>query len=163
MAKTYTYTARQATQPELPITFTLAQNYLLIEAGGLDQSTAAAAADLAALDRLDAGSKIFTILKSSPRPQLDLVNVDAGVEKDCLRLMAWLRSAERRWLPLTLVLEHVDNPEAARAFVKELNRRKTALLQQERFAEWLNAKAKWFLAGSFATLAVVISFRPKRG
>lgn len=163
MAKTYTYTARQATQPELLITFTLSQNYLLIEAGGLDQTAAAAAADLAALDRLGAGSKIFTILKSSPRPQLDLVNVDVGIEKDCLRLMAWLRSAERRWLPLTLVLEHVDNPEAARAFVKELNRCKTVLLQQERFAEWLSAKAAWFLAGSFATLAVVISFMPKRG
>jgi hypothetical protein len=162
MAKTYTYTARQATQPEQLITFTLYQNHLMIEPDRLEQTAASTAADLTALAQSDAWSKIFAVLKSSTKPHLDLADVDAGLEKDCLRLMGWLRSSDRRWLPMTLGMEHVDNPEAARTFVKELNRRKMSLQRHTRFAEWLNAKAYWFLAGSCAALAAMISFKSKR-
>lgn len=167
MAKTHTYTARSTDDPSLIVIFTVSDQSLTIEPdspGGIEQvlrsSTTDEESDVNNSPR--AWLKTLTLLKGPNKPRLHLVDVDAGVEKDSLRLMAWGRSSDQRWLPIAIVMEHVDNPEAARAFVKELNRRKMSAMQRARFFAWIGARAYWFLAGTFTALVAMISLRYKR-
>ncbi len=156
MSKTYTYTARSADDPAQVATFTFYDQNLSIEL-----STPITQAKSKAKDQSIAWREAASILKGLDKPRLDVADVDAGVEKDCLRLMAWACARDRRWLPITIVIEHVDNAEAARAFVKELNRRKMAAARRARMRTWLGARPYWFLAGSLTALVAMISLKTK--
>ncbi len=161
MAKTHTYTARSGNDLEQAVTFTLYGQTLTIEPRGsgwteqMLHSTGAKA-------QTAAWPLTLATVHELNEPRLDLLDVDARIEKDNLRLMAWGRSHDRRWLPIAIVIEHVDNPTAARVFVGELNRRKMSALRRAHFFAWLGARAVWLLAGSLTALVAALSLRSKR-
>ncbi len=160
MSKTYTYTARNSTDPAQIVTFTLHSRHLAIEPGPLSQveslqhSTSTPAAH---------GLEALTVLQASKTPVIHLIDTAAHVDRDSLRLMAWGRTNDRRWVPITLMLEHVDNLPAARAFVKELNRRKLSALRRERIRGWFSPRIYWFAGGLVAAVFAALTLRSKPG
>ncbi len=153
MAVTYTYTARSADDPSQIVTFTL---------DGRSLSLASPTPRLlysAAIDTQEIKPAAAPTASSA-----DVIDVSASVAGADLRVSAWGRWHDQRWRLSALMLEHVDNPEAARAFVAELNRRKILALQQTLVAAWLKTKGRWFLAGvGIALLAVIaVQFKPGR-
>lgn len=168
MSKTYTYTARSADNAAQVVTLTLQADGLLIEPGPigslastLENSSLETKASL--LSASTAWLKMTTLLEELDKPQLGLADVDAGIDKNCLRLMAWGHSRDRRWLPITLVIDRVDNAEGAAAFVTELNRRKASILRRKRVKAVIGSRPYWFLGGSLATVVALVSLRSKRG
>jgi len=156
MAKTYTYTARSADDPAQVITITLYNHTLSIGPGTPEQippklwSTAPKAEPEAA------------DLSAARLKAVALLDVETSIVKDSLRLVIWSHSNKRHWLPIMIVMEHVDNPDAARAFVKELNRRKMSARRRERLFGFVGTRLTWFIAGTFITSAAMISLRSKR-
>lgn len=155
MKKTYTYTARNAADPAHVITFTLYEQQLAIEAGPQDH-----------LDRLPYVThgtthddlemlKLFT----DSMPVMELIDVAVHLERDRLRVMGWGQLPDRQWRPLTLSVEHVDNLPAARAFIRELNRRKMAALRRERLQKWAAPRLTWFAGGIAAVLFTAVALR----
>jgi hypothetical protein len=166
MAKTYTYTARSADDPAQVITFTLYNHALSIGPGTPEQispklwSTAPKAGP--GVDNLPAAwLKTVALLKESNCDRITLMDTETSIVKDSLRLVIWSRSHKRHWSPITIVMEHVDNLDAARAFVKELNRRKISARRRERFFGFLGARIAWFIVGTFITSAAMISLRSR--
>lgn len=167
MAKTYTYTARSADDPAQVITITLYNHTLSIGPGTPEQIppklwSTAPKAEPEADDLSAAWLKAVALLKESNCGRFALPDVETNIVKDSLRLVIWSHSNKRHWLPIMIVMEHVDNPDAARAFVKELNRRKMSARRRERLFGFVGTRLTWFIAGTFITSAAMISFRSKR-
>jgi hypothetical protein len=167
MAKTYTYTARSADDPTQVITITLYNHTLSIGPSTPEQiaprlrSTMPTAKPEA--DDLSADwTKAVALLQESNCGRFALMDVETSIVKDSLRLVIWSRSNKRHWLPITIAMEHVDNPDAARAFVKELNRRKMSARRRERLFGFVGTRITWFIAGTFVASAAMISLRSKR-
>lgn len=167
MAKTYAYTARSADDPTQVITITLYNHTLFIEPSTperIEQGpwSIAPKASPEANDLSAAWLKAVALLKESNSTHFALMDVETSVVKDSLRLVVWGHSNKRHWLPITMIMEHVDNPDAARAFVKELNRRKMSARRRERLFGFVGTRVTWFIAGSFIASAAMISLRSKR-
>lgn len=167
MANTYTYAARSADDTKRVVTFTLNDRRLMVEPGTAAwveemPDSIAAKAGSPSHQAVRGWSEMVSLLKQTGSVSFDLVNVEAAVEKDGLRLMTWAHSQEKRWMPITLAIEHVDNPDAAQAFVKELHRRKMLAMRRENFITWIGYRLKWFGIGALAAFAAVFSRRLQR-
>ena len=155
MSKTYTYTARDATDPAHIITFTLSDQQLSIEPGPLEHSDRLRrAAHDTAYDEL----AVLKLFKDN-RPVIELIDVAAHLDRGRLRLMAWGRTPDRRWQPITLSVDHVDNLPATRAFIRELNRRKMVALRRERLQKWAVPRLVWFVGGVAAVVFAAVALR----
>ncbi len=156
MSKTYTYTARNATDPAQIVTLTLHRWQLSIEPGPGDHlDQVLHVADGPTMPGIEA----LTRYAGAKAPVIDVSDVAASVDRDGLRLIGWGRTRDRKWLPLTLMIEHVDNLPAARAFVRELNRRKMAALRRDRLQRWLTPRLYWFAGGVTAVLFAAVALR----
>ena len=162
MVKTYTYTARKKEDASQVVTFTLYDRRLAIQPGPGSQIERLMHPDGAG-DKSAIWSKAVALLKKTRTPLFSLIDVGAGIEKDNLRLMIWSRSKDQRWVPVTVIMKHIDNPEAARAFVKELNRRKMSALQREQFLAWFRCRGYWLISGWLTALMAMLSLRFKQG
>ena len=151
MKDTYTYTARSADDPDEVATFTLHDHSLSVELGG---------ALLAQVERVFQPEEAEGETRLPPwfRPALtaliqrllrpfSVADVTASVKEDGLWVMAWVRAGGLRLAPITVGWRTVDNPDAAQAFVKELNKRKVSAAHPGRFPGPLDYWGSWVLMG----------------
>lgn len=133
MEKTYTYTARSIENPEQVVTFTLQDHHMSVGVGApleqvetlLQQAGAGdEEAGQSALANLWLRPLAVSLLERGVGP-FRIADVNAAAEDDWLRVNAWYRAGGLALAPITLVNGRVDNPPAARAFVDELEERKS--------------------------------------
>jgi len=151
MKDTYTYTARSADDPDEVATFTLHDHSLSVELGG---------ALLAQMERVfqpeageaDGEKPLPPWLKPALRallPRLlrpfSVADVTVSTKEDGLWIMAWVRAGGLRLAPMTVGWKRVDNPDAAQAFVKELNKRKVSAAHPGRLPGPLDYWGIWLL------------------
>jgi hypothetical protein len=175
MAKTYTYTARSAENPERVVTFTLRDSRMSVGVGApLEQVERAiqlghggeGAEDRGPEEGDETGTQVE--VREEKRPKLWLrplavsliergtrpVHVDdvvASVADDWLQVKAWIRTGGLRLIPITLIDGRVDNPVAAQDFVEQVEERKT-VTGLNVFA-LLDYWATWLVAGIVALVA----------
>ena len=155
MENTYTYTARSIENPEQVVTFTLQDHHMSVGVGApLDQIETV-------LQQVDAGEEsgressanlwlrplAVSLLERGVGP-FRVADVNASAAEDWLRVNAWYRAGGLALAPVTLVNGRVDNPQAAQAFVEELEERKS---EGNRVLGLLNVLDYWFtwiLAGA---------------
>lgn len=130
MNDTYTYTARSADDPEKVITFTLTDEYLEISMTGMLE-------DISEVVSGEEGKEVIEEkIKTQAKPTalkvmeeisgpIHISDVKGEVTKtDQLRLTIWKRLGGLRAAPIMFEFERVDNPQAAHAFIAELEERK---------------------------------------
>lgn len=133
MENTYTYTARSIENPEQVVTFTLQDHHMSVGLGApLEQIETV-------LQRIDAGKEeagqealaklwlrpvAVSLLERGVGP-FRVSDVSATAADDWLRVSAWYRAGGLALAPITLVDGRVDNPQAAQAFVEEVDKRKS--------------------------------------
>ena len=180
MAKqnTYTYTARSVENPEYSVTFTLFDHRLSVGTGApVEQMTrvleqegaeeemeeekeveegeaASIAAEVKKQSKLWLKPMAISLVERGTKP-FHVDDVDADVEDDWLHIQGWVRAGGLRLAPVTLMKGRVDNPDAASAFVDELNERKTEAFGPLALFDYWGA---WFFAG----LAVVLLLQIQR-
>jgi hypothetical protein len=129
---TYTYTARNAEDSDKVLTFTLQGEYLKINLTGLADNVGQMLEERddpeAARDQLSAQVKPTTLKMleaiSGPLHVTDVQGKLAGPNGESLQITAWKRVGGLRAAPIVLNMGRVDNPQAAEAFLAELQNRK---------------------------------------
>lgn len=138
MTETYTYTARNADDPDRMVTFTLANGHVHLNLSGvMEQVSKISAADekgAEAREQLQkqmqpAAMKVAETL-SGP---IEVGDVEAHLDGERLKLWAWQRVGGLRLAPMAVKIGRVDNVEAAEAFVEELDERKTSAAHAGKF------------------------------
>lgn len=149
MAKTYTYTARSAENPERVVTFTLRDSRMSVGIGDpLEQVERAIGlargkgegpepeveGEILEDEEMPVSSEeapklwlrpmAVSVVQRGTRP-VHVDDVVTRVDEDWLRVRTWIRTGGLRLLPITLIDGQVDNPVAAQDFVEEVRERKT--------------------------------------
>jgi len=146
MAKTYTYTARSADNPERVVTFTLRDSRMSVGVGapmeqveaaielgrgtevpeeeGAEEGAAAVEEAQAERPKLWLRPVAVSLVERGTQP-VHVDDVVAKVHDDWLTVKAWVRAGGLRVVPITLIDGRVDNPVAAGDFVEEVQERKT--------------------------------------
>lgn len=164
MKDTYTFTARSAEKPEEVATLTLHNHSMSVELGG---------ALLEQVEKVFQGGgetgdgrlppwlvpAIAWLVQQALRP-FNVADVSANIRDKNLWITAWLRVGGLRLAPLTVGWEQVDNPDAAQAFVRELNKRKVSAAHPGQFPGPFDYWASWALIGF---LLIALPFRWLRG
>jgi hypothetical protein len=156
MENTYTYTARSIEDPEKVVIFTLQDHHMSVGSGApLEQieamlekmDTAEEGPGQEAEARLWLKPLAVSLLERGVGP-FRVADVRAAVEDDWLRVGAWYRAGGLALAPVTLVNGRVDNPQAAHAFVEELDRRKEEESRALGLFSVLNYWFTWILAAA---------------
>lgn len=126
---TYTFTARDGNHPSKAITLTLSNGHAHVnltglldtvsEIAGAGDRRAAAGAQVAA----QAAPAVMKLAESISGP-IPIYDLNADLQDDSFQVTAWRRAAGLRLAPIKVNIAHVDNPEAAEAFLHELEQRK---------------------------------------
>lgn len=158
MKDTYTFTARNAENPEKVVTFTLYGNHLRVNFTGLvektgkviqsDEKPKEAGRQIAA----EAQPAALKMAQKVSGP-IHINDLRVKLDGDKFKLRAWQRLGGLRLIPLWVNIEHVDNIDAAKAFVGELRNRKEAAQHPGRFFGPLDFWAGW--AGLLLGIAVL--------
>ena len=155
---TYTFTARNSENPEKVVTFTLYGDHLRVNFTGLVEKTGKIfqseekpkeAGRQIASEAQPAALKVAQNI-SGP---IHINDIRVNLVGDKFKLRAWQRLAGLRLIPLWVNIEHVDNIDAAQAFVGELRNRKEAAQHPGRFFGPLDFWAGW--AGLLLGIAVL--------
>jgi hypothetical protein len=159
MENTYTYAARSIENPEQVVTFTLQNHHMSVGLGApLEQIETV-------LQQVDAGEETKEKDEQGGQAKLWLrplavsllergvgpfraADVNATAEDDWLRVSAWYRAGGLALVPVTLVDGQVDNPPAAQAFVKELDKRKSEETGAFGLLSMLDYWFTWILAAA---------------
>jgi hypothetical protein len=154
MENTYTYTARSIEDSEQVVTFTLQDHRMSVGLGApLEQIETV-------LEQMDDGEETgqgsqpklwlrplaVSLLQRGVGP-FRVADVKAATEDDWLRIRAWYRAGGLALVPVTLVDGRVDNPQAAQAFVGELEERKSEVTGALGLLNLLDYWFTWILAG----------------
>jgi hypothetical protein len=169
MENTYTYTARNADNPDQVVTFTLHDHALSVGIGvplehverAIRAKTAETEAESEYPVRPWLRPMAISMVERATRP-FDVDDVDARSVDDWLQVRAWFRTGGLRLMPITLIKGRVDNPEAAQAFIQELDERKASARGLARFLDVLDYWATWFIAG-FLMVVFLETWRRRRG
>jgi hypothetical protein len=170
LENTYTYIARSAQDSEKVVTFTLHDGHMSVEVGApLEQVERALQTEEGEID-VDTRTLVQPWVKPLTLSLLErgfdpirLSDVYASAEDEGLNVIAWLRTGGLRVAPVTFDVERVDNPEATRAFVDELNRRKATATFSGKLPGFLDYWASWFLVITTLFVAVLIWLRTRDG
>jgi hypothetical protein len=180
MAKTYTYTARSAENPERVVTFTLRDSRMSVGVGAPleqveraiqlgrgegeergEEAEAEAGAEVEAKEmespKLWLRPVAVSLIERGTRP-VHVDDVVAKVRDDWLQVRAWVRAGGLRLMPITLIDGRVDNPVAAQDFVEEVEERRT--VTGLNVFGLLDYWATWIVAGIVA-LVVFQQWRRK--
>jgi hypothetical protein len=155
MENTYTYTARNIENPERVVTFTLQDHHMSVGVGApleqvetlLQRVETDEEAGQGALANLWLKPLAVSLLERGVGP-FRIVDVNASAEEDRLRVNAWYRAGGLALAPITLVNGRVDNPQAAQAFVDELEKRKSEVMGVFALLNVLDYWFTWILAGA---------------
>lgn len=161
---TYTYTARNAYDPDKVVTFTLVDHHMQVSFSELAEKVAKVAASE------DKQEEIKQQLQSQVEPlkmkvmeqiggPYHLGDISADLEDDHLKLKGWNRVLGMRLTPYAIEIGRVDNPDAAEAFVNELQRRKETAPDAGPFVGPLDYWMGW---AAIIMLLVVLFRWPRR-
>ena len=159
MAETYTYTARNADNPEEVVTFTLQEDYLYVNLTGVFEQidnvrkSEERGKEIRRQVRTVAKPMFFKLIESFTGP-VHISDINTGLIGERLVLNAWKRLAGFRLTPMLLSISRVDNPEAAEAFVNELSQRKMTAGRVGKFFGPLDYWFGWI--GLFLLIGVLI-------
>jgi hypothetical protein len=169
LKNTYTYTARSADDSTEIMTFTLHDHQMSVDLGApIEQAERALQAARDEGEPEEGGTEDF---RSAIKPMaislvergtgpFDIADVDAEMMDDGLRVMSWVRTAGLRLAPISFMVDHVDNPDAAQAFVSELNRRKAEIEHPGTLPGPLDYWGSWILG--FLTAGIVVAWLWRR-
>jgi hypothetical protein len=170
MPKTYTYTARSVDDPARAVTFTLQDHRLTAEfvlpPEEIEQRIKAATgpAEVEVEQHGETDQWIAAVaapLRERGDEPFVLEDVDASIAGEDLRVTAWSHTEDQHLQPIVIALEHVDNPQAAAAFAREINHRKLASARRTRLASAIGRRAFWYLAG-FISAIVLLGWLQKK-
>lgn len=160
--KTFTYTARSATDPEKMAMFTLHNGSVSVDLGNtlveqIDeayQGTSDEESDRSFTTWIKpaATGAIQKLIKPLP-----LTDFDAELSGDALQATAWVRAGGLRLAPVMMTWQDVDNPDGAQAFVKELHDRKASIQDEQTHPGPLDYWISWVMIGVM-TIALPILF-----
>ena len=157
---TYTYTARNVENPNRMVTFTLSDDHLRVDPTGV----------LEKVERIveaeDNQGEIQAQIESQLSPGMVKVverltgpihvgDVHAELDENRLRVSMWNRLLGLRLAPVKMDMGQVDNPEAAQAFVEELEERQVEVEEPGKFGGPLDYWLGWI----GMVLGVVLLFR----
>jgi hypothetical protein len=157
---TYTYTARSLDNPDNIVTFTLDDNHMRVNLTGvLEKLEKVIESDEKPTElrhqfvsQFQPGALKAAEIISAP---VHLSDVSVDLDDGRLKVNTWKRVAGLRLAPIGIKVNKVDNPDAAQAFVREFEERRTA---SERIGKFIGPLDYWF--GWLAMiLAVMILFR----
>lgn len=167
MTDTYTYTARHADDPDKVITFTLRGEYLEINLTGILENIGNIISDderkqtLKEQFRSQAAPTVLKAMEELSGPihvndiKGDLIR--EGGNK--LQIKIWKRIAGLRAAPINLNFGRVDNPDAAQAFLEELEDRKIQSEHQGKFFGPLDYWLGWL---GLAAVLILLWRWPRR-
>lgn len=167
MTETYTYTARHALDPEKVITFTLQGEYLQINLTGVLESIGDILGEESRKEALKSQVKkqvrpsMLKIMEgvSGPIHVSDVKGNISGESADELNITVWKRVGGLRAAPIRLSFGKVDNPQAAQAFIQQLNERRDKAEHIGNFFGPLDYWLGWFVM----VFAVIILWKwPRR-
>ena len=135
---TYTYTARNAHDPNQVVTLTHYDGHLRVNLTGLvDQAQALAGAEEkseAFKHQMALQAKPAVIkLKENLSAPVHLGDVHADLEEDQFKIALWPRVGGLRLEPVRFDMGRIDNPDAAKAFVDELEERQSKASESRKF------------------------------
>jgi hypothetical protein len=165
MENTYTYTARSADNPEKVVTFTCYDHSLVVDVGvPIEQIERALQARQAGEEEYRAQPWLkpmaISAIERGTRP-FNVADVYAGADDGGLSVTAWVRAGGLRLAPVIFNMETVDNPQAAEAFVEELEKRRASVDRPSRFPGVLDYWVSWFVSG-FSVVAVLATWLYRR-
>ncbi len=159
MTNSYTYTARNADNPELVVTFTLVDDHLRLsmpamfemigQLSGADEKLKEAKAHLKTQIKPGLVKAVEAI--SGPT---HIKDASVQVADERFRLKIWQRLAGLRLAPFWLNMGRVDNPEAAQAFDSELKARQADAARPGRFFGPLDYWLGWVGLGLLLAILV---------
>jgi hypothetical protein len=161
---TYTYTARSVEDPAQVVTFTLHDHSMSVDLGTaleyVERALQPEQADNGATAAIEPLAKpmALSVWERVTRP-FSVADVDASVVDNWLRVTSWVRALGLRLAPIPFVMEQVDNPDAAHAFVDELNERKQTARRPGTFRGPLDYWITWLLGSLLITLLVWVGLR----
>jgi hypothetical protein len=156
--KTYTYTARNAEDPDKVVTFTLDEERMRVNLTDLLEDTQRVMSSDSKPRELvrQAKSKLMPVLMKLRERLMGPVHVsdvNASLNADRFRVRIWPRLAGLRLLPIRINMGQVDNEDAAEAFVDELEVRKEEEPEVRKFFGpfdyWFGWAGLLLLAGLF--------------
>jgi hypothetical protein len=145
---TYTYTARDADNPDKVITLTVIDDHIHVQLTGIldavgnvfqAEGRSTEAGHQLAVQAAPAALKLAEGL-SGP---VQINDLSASLKGDSLTITAWRRAAGLRLAPMRISLDRVDNPEAAEAFIHELELRQDQAEHPGKFAGPLDYWLGW--------------------
>jgi hypothetical protein len=173
MEKTYTYTARSAENPEQVVTFTFYDRHLLVDVGvpieHMERALQARQAKEGVEDEEEKAAyhvqpwlkpMAISAIERTTHP-FNVSDVYADVDEERLSVTAWVRAGGLRLAPVTFNMAHVDNLDAARAFVKQLEARRADSGYPGRFPGLLDYWATWAV-GALSTVVLLGAWLRKR-
>jgi len=160
---TYTYTARNAEDPDKVVTFTLFDDRMRINLTGLMDQAQEVVSSNGKSDELKHKAKLQAkpvLLKIKERISgpVHISDVNANLEEEQLQVKLWPRVAGLRLAPVNIDMGQVDNEDAAEAFVNELDERKEIEKDKRKFLGPLDYWIGW--AGLLFLVGILIR-RPK--
>jgi hypothetical protein len=151
MENTYTYIARSEANPARVATFTLHNGSLSVgfgPAGEQVERIAQIGQEVSADKTLKPMIKPATVrLMQYAGQEFDIADVDAQASDESLLVRLWTRTGGLRVAPITFSWQAVDNPDAADAFVAEIDRRKKAAARPGWFTGLLDYWITWIIGG----------------
>lgn len=163
--QTYTYTARNATNPNQVVTFTLYNNHMRVNLTGfMERASQVASAE-------EKPTEIKQQLSTQAKPMAvkmvenlsgpaHIKDVDANLDDERLNVVIWQRTGGLRFVPIQFKMEKVDNIEAAEAFVDELAQRKEDAEDEDRLWGPLDYWLGW--AGLLILMGVIYRWLRRR-
>lgn len=128
---TYTFTARDGQHPNKAVTLTLSDEHAYVNLTGVLDTIGGIAqaedrsAEMGAQVAAQAAPAVMKLAESISGP-VPVSDLNADLYDDTFKVTAWQRAAGLRLAPLKVNITHVDNPEAAEAFIQELEQRKAS-------------------------------------
>jgi hypothetical protein len=165
MTKTYTLTVRDGINPQRTLTLTLYPEFVRINLTGLwDQLGTIAVAE-------DKPNEVKTQIKNQVQPAtlkfleaisgpVHIKDFSANLEGERFSILVWQRFRKLRLAPIQLVIDPVDNPDAAEAFINELDQRQEEASRVFRFPGILDYWLTW--VGMFLGFIALILWPQKR-
>ena len=168
MEETYTYTARSAEDPDQVVTLTLHDQGMSVDLGvpleRLERAIESASSEGEGIRGLEAGKWLkptaMSIVQWGTRP-FDVVDVDAESDGEGLRMTAWVRMGGLKLVPVSFAMDRVDNPDAARAFIAELDRRKRTTKASTGLPGPLDYWFSWFAAVAVSAVVAAVWLRQR--
>lgn len=156
--KTYTYTARNAEDPDKVATFTLDEEQMRVNLTDLlDETHSVLTSDSKAKEMMhqvtSKAKPVLLKLRERLFGPVHVSDVNAKLQEDKFRVRMWPRLAGLRLVPLRINMGQVDNEDAAEAFVDELEYRKELEPEAKKFFGpfdyWFGWAGLMLLAGLF--------------